>query len=74
MTKIHGFRLRSDRKPLVLLTVLALVVLALFVISCGSTKEETGGGTATTTGDTTGVTDTSIKVGSLLPLTGVAAA
>ncbi len=56
--------------PLILLLVAALSVSALFVISCGSKQEAGGGGT--TTGDTTGVTDTEIKIGSLLPLSGAA--
>ncbi len=61
----------ASRKPLIILSVLALAVFAVFVISCGSSDE--GGGATTTPGDTTGITDTSIKLGSLLPLTGVAA-
>ncbi len=61
----------ASRKPLILLSVLALAVFAIFVTSCGSSDE--GGGATTTAGDTTGITDTSIKIGSLLPLTGVAA-
>jgi branched-chain amino acid transport system substrate-binding protein len=55
--------------PPILLLVAALSVSALFIISCGSSEKEKG----ETTGDTTGVTDTSVKLGSLLPLTGVAA-
>ena len=55
--------------PLIFLLVALLTVSALFVISCGSSEKEQG----ETTGDTTGVTDTSIKIGSLLPETGVAA-
>jgi branched-chain amino acid transport system substrate-binding protein len=59
------------RKPLVFLGILAL--FAIFVASCGGTKEEVGGGATAAPGDTTGITDTSIKVGALLPLSGVAA-
>ncbi len=62
----------TNRKLLIPLSVLVLAVFAIFVSSCG-TKEETGGGATTSPGDTTGVTDTSIKIGSLLPETGVAA-
>ncbi len=61
-----------SRKPLILFTVLALAVFAIFVTSCGGTEEEAGGGGAAP-GDTTGITDTSIKIGGLLPTTGVAA-
>ena len=43
---------------------------AVFAISCSSEKK---GGATALPGDTTGVTDTSIKIGSLLPITGVAA-
>ncbi len=79
MVPINRFQVPSraaaaaSRKPLVFLSVLALAVFAVFVISCGSSGTSSGGGATTTAGDTTGVTDTSIKVGSLLPLTGIAA-
>ncbi len=63
----------ANRKPLILLSVLALALFAIFVISCGTEEEAGGGGGTTTAGDTTGVTDTSIKIGSILPLTGIAA-
>jgi len=42
--------------------------------SCGSTKEEAGNGQNTTPGDTTGVTDTEIRVGTLMPISGNPAA
>ncbi len=79
MVTINRFQVHSkaagaaSRKTLILLGVLALAVFAMFVISCGSSGTSGGGGGTTTAGDTTGITDTSIKVGSLLPLTGVAA-
>ncbi len=47
---------------------------AVFAVSCSSEEKSGGGGGATALpGDTTGVTDTSIKIGSLLPITGIAA-
>jgi branched-chain amino acid transport system substrate-binding protein len=60
-------------RPLTLLLVAALAVAAIFAGSCGSSKENAGGGQTAVPGDTTGVSDTEIKLGSLLPLTGVAA-
>jgi ABC-type branched-subunit amino acid transport system substrate-binding protein len=59
-------------KPLTLLFIAVFAVFAIFVTSCGSSEEETDG-QPTVTGDRTGVTDTEIKIGTLLPLTGVAA-
>jgi branched-chain amino acid transport system substrate-binding protein len=61
---------------LVLLLVAVLGILTVFVSACSSSKDEAGGtgGQATASpGDTTGVTDTSIKIGTLQPITGVAA-
>lgn len=55
------------------LLVAALAVLAIFVVSCGSNEEAGGTGGGAVPGDTTGVTDTEINIGSLLPITGVAA-
>jgi branched-chain amino acid transport system substrate-binding protein len=63
----------ATKKTLILLSVLVLTLLAIVFTSCGGTEDETGGGGATAApGDTTGVTDTSIKVGALLPLSGPA--
>ncbi len=64
------------RSVVFLATALALFVL--FAVSCGgSTKQQTstggGGGATATAGDSTGVTATSVKVGSLMPLTGAMA-
>jgi branched-chain amino acid transport system substrate-binding protein len=64
------------RSILFLVSVLALFVL-FAAVSCGGNKEGAnggGGGATPAAGDTTGVTDTSIKIGSLLPLTGASAA
>ncbi len=62
----------------ILFLATALALFGLFAVSCGGgTKQESnggGGGATATAGDTTGVTDTSIKIGSLLPLTGSSAA
>jgi len=52
----------------------ALTVSAVFVSACGSTKEEAGGGQGASPGDTTGVTDTEIRIGTLLPISGNPAA
>jgi branched-chain amino acid transport system substrate-binding protein len=75
MTTMRTFHPRSRATAakidhLILFSVLALALFAAFFTSCG-TKEETGGG-GTTAGDTTGITDTSIKVGSILPTSGIA--
>ncbi len=40
------------------------------MLSCSSTKDQSGGGSNTTAGDTTGVTDTEIRIGTLMPLSG----
>jgi branched-chain amino acid transport system substrate-binding protein len=62
---------RSSRLFFVLVVVLAM--FAAFAISCESNESSvTSGGGTTTPGDTTGVTDTEIKIGSLLPITGAA--
>jgi branched-chain amino acid transport system substrate-binding protein len=62
-------------KPLVLLLTMVLSLSALFVASCGGNEENAGGGGGPTAaaGDSTGVTDTSIKVGTLMPITGAMA-
>jgi branched-chain amino acid transport system substrate-binding protein len=60
-------------KRLILLLVAALGIFAVFTGSCSSAKEEAGGGSTPLPGDTTGVTDTEIKIGTLQPMTGVAA-
>ena len=77
MAAISRFQVQSrtaaaaSRKPLILLSVLALAVFAILVTSCGSSDE--GGGATTPGGDTTGITDTSIKIGALVPTSGIAA-
>ena len=63
----------SKVKPLSLLLTMVLALSALFVASCGGNKEEATGGATTGPGDTTGVTDTSVKVGTLMPITGAMA-
>jgi branched-chain amino acid transport system substrate-binding protein len=55
-----------------LLLTAALALSAVFTSACG--KDEDGNGSPTTAGDSTGVTDTEIRIGTLLPLTGTAAA
>ena len=57
----------------VLLLAVALALTFLFAGGCGDNDEEKGTPTAAV-GDSTGVTDTEIKIGTLLPLTGTAAA
>ncbi len=65
---------RHSSRLFLLLLVTVLAVSAVFAISCSSKEESAGGGGATASpADTTGITDTSIKIGSLLPITGVAA-
>ncbi len=80
MATISRFQVHSraaaaaSRKPLIILSVLALAVFAVFVTSCGSSGTSSGGGAGTTApGDTTGITDTSIKIGALVPISGIAA-
>ena len=57
--------------------VVALVGVSLFATACGagqSQDDETGGGSAAEVeGDTTGITDSTIKLGTHMPLTGPAA-
>ena len=60
-------------KRLILLLVAALGIFAIFMGSCGSSKEEAGGGATMSPGDRTGVSDTQIKIGTLQPITGIAA-
>jgi len=65
-------RVVNIKRPVLLLTI-ALALSALFVASCGGKEEKAAGGSTTTAGDTTGVTDTTIKVGTLMPITGAMA-
>ncbi len=51
---------------------MAMALSVAFAVSCGGTKEQAGESTVTA-GDTTGVTDTTIKVGTLMPITGAMA-
>lgn len=51
----------------------ALALFVLFAVSCGGTEEAATGGGSGGPGDTTGVTDTAIKIGTLTPLTGTMA-
>ncbi len=51
----------------------ALALFVLFAVSCGGTEEAATGGGSGGPGDTNGVTDTSIKIGTLMPLTGTMA-
>ncbi len=62
-------------KRTVFFLIPAFVVSLLFLVSCGGSEQEATGGSTTTTGpgDSTGVTDTSIKVGTLMPITGAMA-
>ncbi len=67
------------KRPILFL-VSALALFVLLAVSCGgSDNQQTGGGgggTAAPTagpGDTNGVTDTSVKLGTLMPLTGAMA-
>ncbi len=58
----------------IIFLALAFGAFAVLVSSCSSGNSGTGGPTASAPpGNTTGVTDTSIKVGSLLPVTGLGA-
>lgn len=50
------------------------MVFAIFMGSCGSSDEKASDGSATPAGDTTGVTDTEIRLGTLMPLSGNPAA
>ncbi|HUS81950.1 MAG TPA: ABC transporter substrate-binding protein [Dehalococcoidia bacterium] len=61
------------------LLVAALALFAMLVVSCGGEEEATNGGSGTPasgtpSGDTTGVTDTEIRIGTLLPISGNPAA
>lgn len=60
-------------RPLVFVLVAALGMFAILVGACSSSKQEAGGAATALPGDTTGVTDTQIKIGTLQPMTGVAA-
>ncbi len=65
-----------DRRLSGLTIVLFVLVFGLFsvlVASCSSSEKEGGSTPAVPPGNTTGVTDTEIKVGTLLPTTGLAA-
>ncbi|HUS82728.1 MAG TPA: ABC transporter substrate-binding protein [Dehalococcoidia bacterium] len=68
-------------KALILLALVMLLIGALAVSACGGTEEEAGGGGEKTAvpagpgvGETIGVTDTSIKIGTLLPISNTTAA
>jgi branched-chain amino acid transport system substrate-binding protein len=54
-------------------TVVALAGASLFLTACGGDDNGGGSGGGGGGGDTTGVTDTSIKIGTHMPLTGPAA-
>jgi branched-chain amino acid transport system substrate-binding protein len=62
--------MRAQLRRATFLLATALTVSAVFVSACGSSKEEAGGGQGASPGDTTGVTDTEIKLGTLMPLSG----
>ncbi len=64
---------RDSGKKVLILTILTLVVSAIFIASCGGEENEPGGGGTTIAGDRTGVTDTSIEVGTIVPTSGLAA-
>jgi branched-chain amino acid transport system substrate-binding protein len=66
--------MRAQLRRATFLVATALTVSAVFVSACGSSKEEAGGGQGASPGDTTGVTDTEIKLGTLMPLSGTMAA
>ncbi len=66
--------LPNVKRP-VLLFIAAIAVSALFVASCGGDEETNVSGESTSApGDTTGVTDTEIRIGTLLPISGNPAA
>jgi branched-chain amino acid transport system substrate-binding protein len=65
---------RQALRRKVILLAATLTLFALFMGSCGGGNEESSNGSASKSGDTTGVTDTEIRIGTLLPLTGTAAA
>jgi len=65
-------KLPDFKRPILLLTA-ALALSVLFVASCGGGEQEATDEPTTTPGDTTGVTDTTIKVGTLMPITGAMA-
>jgi branched-chain amino acid transport system substrate-binding protein len=68
---------------LVLLTVAAFMVFGLSFVACGGSKDEAGGGAGSSgtlpvcdgpgCGETVGVTPTSIKIGTLLPMSNTTA-
>jgi branched-chain amino acid transport system substrate-binding protein len=70
-------------KALALFSLAALLVAAFAVAACGGTEEEAGGGgegektaipAGPGVGETIGVTDTSVKIGTLLPMSNTTAA
>jgi len=61
------------KRPILLLTA-ALALSVLFAASCGGKDEEGAGEPTAVAGDTTGVTDTEIRIGTLLPISGNPAA
>ncbi len=60
-------------KRSVIFLALALALSVLFAVSCGGNEEENTGGATAGPGDTTGVTNTSVKLGTLMPITGAMA-
>ena len=73
-------RAMSKPKVCMLLSLAALLVVALAVIACGGTASQKTGGEKTAipagpgVGETAGVTDTSIEIGTLLPMSNTTAA
>lgn len=53
--------------------VVALASASLFVTACGAGGNDDDEGSTQAEGDTTGITESSIKIGTHMPLTGVAA-
>ena len=66
--------MKTQLRRATFLIVAALSISAVFMGSCGSTKEKAGDVSGTPSGDTTGVTDTEIRIGTLLPISGNPAA
>jgi branched-chain amino acid transport system substrate-binding protein len=65
--------MKTQLRRAIFLLVAALSISAVLMASCGGTKQEASGGAGKSSGDTTGVTDTTIKVGTLMPITGAMA-
>ncbi len=62
---------RSHRRSLA--TVAGIAVIAMVVAACGSSNSSGGGSSKTLTASATGITATTITIGSHQPLTGIAA-